>query len=232
MAGQTIREFPHPTRLTGDAVTDLAALHEYVWALFRVVFLERGGLVQGDDIGGLAGTDIIATDDIQNFAVTLGKMQQIASDRILGRASAGPGIIELLTCTATGRALIACANEAAMRTLLDVLSAAESKAIAQNPQSANYTLVLADANKHILHPSSDNNARTFTIPANSSVAYAIGTPITFVNEINTVTIAINSDTLTLAGAGSTGSRTLAANGMATALKTGSTKWVINGTGLS
>ena len=35
-------------------------------------------------------------------------------------------------------------------------------------QSAAYTLVLADAQKHIYHPGSDNNARTFTIPANSS----------------------------------------------------------------
>jgi hypothetical protein len=104
--------------------------------------------------------------------------------------------------------------------------------VPQNSQSTAYTLVLADAQKHILHPSSDNNARTFTIPANASVAYPVGTAITFVNEINTVTIAITSDTLTLAGAGSTGSRTLAANGMATALKIASTKWVISGTGLT
>jgi hypothetical protein len=47
-----------------------------------------------------------------------------------------------------------------------------------------------------------------------------------------VTIAITSDTMTLAGAGSTGSRTLAANGIATALKISSTGWMINGTGLS
>lgn len=90
----------------------------------------------------------------------------------------------------------------------------------------------ADAQKHIYHPSSDNNARTFTIPANASVAYPVGTAVTFVNEINTVTIAITSDTLTLAGAGSTGSRTLAANGIATAIKVASTKWVISGTGLT
>lgn len=104
--------------------------------------------------------------------------------------------------------------------------------IPQNSQSAAYTLVLADAQKHIYHPGSDNNARTFTIPANSSVAYPIGTCLTFVNAINTVTIAITSDTLTLAGSGSTGSRTLAANGMATALKVASTSWMISGTNLT
>ena len=104
--------------------------------------------------------------------------------------------------------------------------------IPQNSQSAAYTTVLADAQKHILHPTADNNARTFTIAANASVAYPIGSAITFVNQINTVTIAINSDTLTLAGAGTTGSRTLAANGIATALKVASTSWVISGTGLT
>jgi hypothetical protein len=104
--------------------------------------------------------------------------------------------------------------------------------MAQNSKSADYTLVLGDAQKHILHPTADNNGRTFTIPANASVAYPTGTCITFVNQINTVTIAITSDTLTLAGAGTTGSRTLAANGMATALKVSSTGWVISGTGLT
>jgi hypothetical protein len=101
-----------------------------------------------------------------------------------------------------------------------------------NNQSAAYTAVLADANTAITHPTTDNTARTFTIPANASVAYPIGTTLTFVNMINTVTIAITTDTMTLAGAGSTGSRTLAAAGIATALKLTSTTWLISGTGLT
>lgn len=104
--------------------------------------------------------------------------------------------------------------------------------IPQNSQSAAYTAVAADAGGHILHPTADNNARTFTIPANSSVAYPIGAAITFINLINTVTIAITTDTLILAGAGTTGSRTLAANGVATAIKITSTSWIISGTGLT
>lgn len=104
--------------------------------------------------------------------------------------------------------------------------------IPQNSQSAAYTTVLADIGRHILHPASDNNARTFTIDSNANVAYPIGTAITFVNLINTVTIAITSDTMYLAGTGTTGSRTLAAYGVATALKVATTTWVISGTGLS
>lgn len=111
---------------------------------------------------------------------------------------------------------------------------AEVKLIEQNSQSTAYTLVLADAGKHILHPSADTTARTFTIPANASVAYPIGTAITFVNQdsAGVVTIAITSDTMRLAGTGATGNRTLAANGVATALKITSTSWIISGTGLT
>jgi hypothetical protein len=106
--------------------------------------------------------------------------------------------------------------------------------IPQNSQSAAYTLVLADAGKHILHPSADTTARTFTIPANSSVAFPIGTAITFINQngAGVVTIAITTDTMRLSPAGTTGSRTLAANGSATAIKITSTEWIISGSGLT
>ena len=105
--------------------------------------------------------------------------------------------------------------------------------IPQNSQSAAYTLVLADAGKHIFHPSGDANARTFTIPANSSVAYPIGTAITFINMTSqVVTIAITSDTMYLSSAGTTGSRSLAQYGSATAIKMTSTTWLISGSGLT
>jgi hypothetical protein len=106
--------------------------------------------------------------------------------------------------------------------------------IAQNSKSADYTLVLADAGKHIFHPSADTTPRTWTIPANASVAYPLGTVLTFVNQDSAgdITIAITSDTLTLAGAGTTGSLTLTENGIATAIKITSTDWLINGTNLA
>ena len=102
-----------------------------------------------------------------------------------------------------------------------------------NSQSAAYTLVLADSGKVILHPASDANARTFTIPANSSVAYPVGTAITFINMTSqVVTIAITSDTMYLSSAGTTGSRSLAQYGSATAIKITSTNWIISGSGLT
>lgn len=102
------------------------------------------------------------------------------------------------------------------------------------PQSAaattgSYTIVAADAGEHIYSTAT----RTVTIPNNSSVAFPVGTAISFVAATGaTVTIAITSDTLLLAGAGTTGSRTLSPFGMATALKITSTSWIISGNGLA
>ncbi|NCX55626.1 MAG: hypothetical protein EBW87_00290 [Burkholderiaceae bacterium] len=107
------------------------------------------------------------------------------------------------------------------------------KNIPINSQSAAYTAVLADAGKVIFHPSTDANARTFTIPANGSVAYPIGTAITFINMTSqVVTIAITTDTMYLSAAGTTGSRSLAQYGSATAIKMTSTTWLISGSGLT
>jgi len=102
-----------------------------------------------------------------------------------------------------------------------------------NSKSENYTLLLADSGKTIFHPASDANDRTFTIPANSSVAYAVGTVVTFINlSANDLTIAITTDTMYLAGDGATGSRTLAEYGVASAVKVASATWVVSGNGLT
>ena len=104
--------------------------------------------------------------------------------------------------------------------------------LGQNIQSANYTLVLTDAGCSILHPLADTSNRTFTIPANASVAFPINTEIWFYNQVNTVTIAITSDTLRLAGGTLTGNRTLAANGVCCIRKVSATVWYAYGWGLT
>lgn len=107
------------------------------------------------------------------------------------------------------------------------------RGIPQNAQTGNYTLVMADAGKHIYHASGAGAGDTYTIPANASVAFEIGTAITFVNSAtDSVSIAITTDTMTLAGTTTTGTRTLAQNGVATAIKVTTTAWLISGTGLT
>jgi len=103
--------------------------------------------------------------------------------------------------------------------------------INQNVQTTNYTLVLSDANSLI---SMNGASLTATIPANATVAFAPGTMQTFDNQnASNLSIAIaGGDTLILAGTTTTGTRTLARNGTATAVKTGATTWKISGAGLT
>jgi hypothetical protein len=92
-----------------------------------------------------------------------------------------------------------------------------------------YTITAADAGEHIYSTAT----RTITIDSNTNLALPVGTAITFIAATGaTVTIAITSDTLILAGPGTTGSRTLAPFGMATAIKITSTSWIISGNGLT
>ena len=99
----------------------------------------------------------------------------------------------------------------------------------QQSKSSAYTTVIGDQGKHIYVTAT----ATITIDSNANVAYPIGTTIAFIAGTGaTVTIAITSDTMYLGGTGTTGSRTLAAYGMATAVKVAATTWFINGTGLT
>jgi hypothetical protein len=107
--------------------------------------------------------------------------------------------------------------------------------IPQNVQTGSYTLTLADSGDHIYRGS--GSAATWTIPAASSVAFPIGTAITFINlSATAVSIAITTDTMYLSSAGTTGTRTLAQYGSATAIKisglSSSGIWLISGSGLT
>jgi hypothetical protein len=156
-------------------------------------------------------------------------------------ASSFPGALDNIAANKTNSTVSLDNHAPHHNDLADAVNAVETAlgvnlnnviSLPQNSQSAAYTLVLSDSGKSIVHPITDNNARTFTIPANGSVAYPVGTAVTFINMINTVTIAITTDTMYLAGTGTTGSRTLAAYGVATAIKVTSTSWIISGNGLT
>ena len=115
----------------------------------------------------------------------------------------------------------------------DTVSANYAVGYREAPQvskTANYQLVLADRGKSILM---NGTSLTLTIPANSAVAFPIGTVIIVVNVNSTaLSIGITTDTLTLANSTTTGTRTLAQNGLATCVKIGSTSWLISGAGLT
>lgn len=101
------------------------------------------------------------------------------------------------------------------------------------PQNATttgaYTVTAADDGKNIRASAT----RTVTIDSNANLALPIGFATTFTTDSGaTMTIAITTDTMNLSPAGTTGSRTLAPYGMATAIKQTTTTWLISGSGLT
>jgi hypothetical protein len=80
------------------------------------------------DING-TGTDTFNTT-ISSGVVTYNKIQIVSSaDKLLGRSSSGAGIIEEISCTASGRALIASSTPTDMRMVLGLGSLSTSTGI-------------------------------------------------------------------------------------------------------
>lgn len=146
-----------------------------------------------------------------------------------GSASAGQGAFSINSASVTLSGALT-ANPAAPANA----NTAKAVGYVGMPQvalaSGGLTLSATHAGDHIYVT---GTGQTITIPANSSVPFEIGTTIVIINAASvTTTIAITTDTLLLAGAGTTGSRTLAAHGMATLVKITSTSWIISGNGLT
>lgn len=104
--------------------------------------------------------------------------------------------------------------------------------ITQRIISADYGLVYADIGIQLYHDNA--TPHIVTIPSNASTPFPIGSIVTIINSTGggALSIAISTDTLVWAGVGSTGTRILAADGMATIMKITATKWIISGVGLT
>ncbi len=102
--------------------------------------------------------------------------------------------------------------------------------IPQNPQTVDYTTVLADAGKHIYHALGAGAGDEYTIAANASVPYEIGTAITFVNmAADDITVIIASDVLNYADVGPVTTITIPQYNEVTALKILAAAWLASGT---
>ena len=91
---------------------------------------------------------------------------------------------------------------------------------------------LTDVGKHWFHTDSG----TVTYAIDSAIDFPIGSVLTFINDTGAgdITITVTGASLVLAGTGLVSSLSvkLAADGIATAIKTTASKWLINGVGLT
>ncbi len=85
-------------------------------AAFEAV--SAGGISDGDK-GDIVVSSSGATWTIDADAVTYSKIQNVsATDKVLGRSSSGAGVVEEISCTSAGRALLDDADAAAQRSTL------------------------------------------------------------------------------------------------------------------
>ncbi len=151
------------------------------------------GLSDGDK-GDITVSASGATWTVDNSAVTYAKIQNVsATDRLLGRSTAGAGVVEEITCTAAGRALLDDADATAQRTTLGLGSLATqsgtfsgaSSGTNTGDQNLFSTIAVAGQSNVVADTTSD----TLTLVAGSNV---------------TITTDASTDTITISSAGGGG----------------------------
>lgn len=99
-------------------------------------------------------------------------------------------------------------------------------------KSANFSLTLADSGCTYIHPDTDTTTRTITIPANSAVAFPVGTTFNIINLGGVLNLNITTDTMILNSDGTTGNRVLAQYANIKLLKIDTTKWLLSGSNIT
>jgi len=138
--------------------------------------------------GTLTNCTGLPTAGIVNNAVTYGKIQNVsATDKVLGRSTAGAGVVEEIACTAAGRALIDDADAAAQRATLGLGTLATQSGTFSGTSSGTNT-------------GDQNIFSTISVSGQSDVvADAAGDTLTLVAGSNiTITTNAATDTITIA----------------------------------
>ncbi len=157
----------------------------------------------------VVGTTTAANDATGNLSITTGTLLANVEGNVTGT----------VTGTATG---LAGSPNITCGTVTD--SKGNVRSIPQNTQGSTYTLVAADAGKHILA------SGTITVP---NSVFAAGDAVTIVNNTGSdLTITKTITTMYLGTDASSANRTLATRGIATILFASGTVAYISGAGLS
>lgn len=148
-----------------------------------VAGLGGGGLTDGDK-GDITVSASGATWTIDNDAVSYAKIQNVsATDKVLGRSTAGAGDIEEITLTAAGRALIDDADAASQRTTLELGNVDNTSDATKNSATATLTnkrvtkrVVGLTDGANIATNSDNGDLFTVTLGGNRTMDNPTGTP--------------------------------------------------------
>lgn len=153
-----------------------------------------GGGVSDGDKGDITVSSSGTVWTVDNDAITYTKIQNVsATDRLLGRSTAGAGDIEEIICTAAGRALLDDVDAAAQRTTLGLGTLATQSGTFSGTSSGTNT-------------GDQNTFSTIVISGQSDVvADSASDTLTLVAGTNiTLTTDSGTDTITIAASGGGG----------------------------
>lgn len=176
---------------------------------------------------GMLASDAVTTAKIADDAVTYAKLQNVsATDRILGRSTAGAGDVEEITCTSFARGLLDDTSASAMRATIDAAATSHTHAasditsgtldIARIPTGTTGTTVSFGNHTHAASAIDSGTLAVArggtnlgTTPSNGQLLIGNGNGYTLATLTagSNVTITNASGAITIASSGTTGSGT-------------------------
>jgi hypothetical protein len=158
-------------------------------------------------VTAIAAGVVVNADVSASAAIAFSKLANVsATDRLLGRSTAGAGAIEEITCTAAGRALIDDADAAAQRTTLGVVIGTDVQAYDADTAKTDVTQIFTAAQRGEITTLTDAATIAVDFADSNNFTVTLGGNRTLGNPTNQV--AGQSGSLFVVQDG-TGSRTLA-----------------------
>jgi hypothetical protein len=158
-------------------------------------------------VTAIAAGVVVNADVSASAAIAFSKLANVsATDRLLGRSTAGAGAIEEVTCTAAGRALIDDADAAAQRTTLGVVIGTDVQAYDADTAKTDVTQSFTAQQRGAITALTDGATITADFALANNFSVTLGGNRTLANPSNQTAGASGCIWITQDG---TGSRTLA-----------------------